>query len=1205
MALFGSYAPPGVYTSVVISGAGQPLFSNARIPVIIGEGQEFFTQSNVELHRGSSSVADEQVVNENISDQVTEITNQLHTSYFPVVTGNGSGTVTDDPSYVQVTDNGLPVTVVALNGASGSFTTQELITPGDNVEIAYYFKRTDTLITNEDDSDQVPSFGTLLITDSHGSQITVSVTIPGAIDNNVSIFFADDSLSSPPGVGVVDALAVSGAGTDSITIDLRKSVSPPVLRTIIDVFNLIQAGIPTADSGYLTATVPTADTNSPPTIGSLSSYIGTTNHLNSGTGPNSNTTFKVQHVPIVDGSNGGVVTTDITKVTAKVNGSVVAISAVNGQTGFVTLSSSVPASSTLTFTYYTNTYQNTFDLLPAANVASITAVGLGPDRTDFIEDTDYVLGQDANGNGTINWGSSDTVTSGVSTTGYTPFGPTQITTTLVDDMVYLRPTTGVVNGKNATFTLQDTPVDGSGRAVPTDNPNLVSVYVGLDPIAALINGAVQVITLSGATGEFTLRNAPQVGGGNKVFASYWRNTLNDHSYTVKVVNPGIPGQGTYIITDENGNVLPLATFNYSASNVTQSGSFAQTGIVWPSDFSDLYAAPGAVDEVVTVTFANDPDAETLSNATQAQLTTQGIIFTAQTPGGPGSSPPIPVNGNSVSVAFDTTTQGTPTVNVVGGNATIIIHGSLTVTEVVEQFPIYVVSSNYTGYVFAAGSGSTLVSTASALALTGGTNGTGQAAANAFTVNGVTSTGGQGSSGTGYVGQTYIDAVTGLRFTIVPPVEALSYGYTTLPDPQYQFQADDTLVFDVSKETARYAGSVYFPFGTAQPNSLVAIAGLWTKVVTTFGANTGDTAIIDTFNKSGNEPAIGEFYYVSFTVSKTASDMAITLYTRASDAYAAYGQPSTVNRVSLGVQLLTQNGAQQFGVIQVPQQEGLSVASDQEYINAIQTLTVALPGTQQKANIVVPLSVSTTVHQFLSRQLITQANVRNKGEAIGFVGYSTTTTPTQATANAVSLSNARMMAIGMPAAGILLTNSLTGVQIEYAVDGSFMAAALAGLNANPANDVATTLTLQDLVGFSRLLVQYDDATMDQMASNGLICLLNNNGALQVRHYKSTDPSNIITSEPTCTTVTDYVRQQFRSDLKQFIGRKLVTGLLTDIGLVCNSRLLSLVNNEIITAYTNPAIVQDPTDPTTVDVTVTFKPMFSLLYISVTFTVTTSL
>src|SRR6185369_12748400 len=103
MALFGSYAQPGVYTSVVIDGGGQPLFGNARIPVIIGEGLEYFTQTNVELFRGSSSVADDQVVNENISDQVDGSTRTFSVTYPPVVTGDGTGTVTNDPTKIQVT----------------------------------------------------------------------------------------------------------------------------------------------------------------------------------------------------------------------------------------------------------------------------------------------------------------------------------------------------------------------------------------------------------------------------------------------------------------------------------------------------------------------------------------------------------------------------------------------------------------------------------------------------------------------------------------------------------------------------------------------------------------------------------------------------------------------------------------------------------------------------------------------------------------------------------------------------------------------------------------------------------------------------------------------------------------------------------------------------------------------------------------------
>ena len=1189
MALFGSYAPPDVYTSVVISGGGQPLFGTARIPVIIGEGQEFFEQDNIELHRGSSAVADDQVVSENISDQLTALpTNTFQATYFPIVTGDGSGTVTDDPSKVQIVVDGIPATVISLDGATGSFTTQELLDSNinQNVELTYYFKRSDTLVTDEDLSDQVPVNAILKLYDG-ADTITISTAIPGAISNNVTLTFTDDSLGSFPGSGVPDVQAVSGAGTDSIHIDLRKTGALG-LRSVSDIYTLVQAGIPTLDAGYLMATVPVASATAANVVS------GATLSLAGGAGPNSNMTFKVEHIPVVDGTNGGVVTADTTKITVLVNGSAPAggVKSLDGAEGLFTLASPVAAGSTLTVTYYTNTYQNTFDLLPANNVASVLQVGLGPDRNDFIEDSDFVLGEDANGNGIINWGAATTTAVGNSTTGFTPFGPTQITTTLVDEKVYLRPCQGTPNGKLQSFTLNDAPVDGSGRGVPTDDPTLVSVYAGLDPVAAFQAGTVEILTVSGATGAFTLKDAP--AAGKHVYATYWRNTLEDHSYTVAVLTPGIPGQGTYSIKDELGRVLPVVSDMTSTPLSPPVTNFDTVGIVWPNNFTDLYAEPGAVDETVTLTFASDADAPDTSAGAQSTLTTQGITFIALIPGS---------FGDSISVAFDTTTSGPPTVS----GDVITVHGALTLSQVVAQFPatgpdVVTVPGTPSTVVFASGSGTGLVSTAAALSLQNGVDPAySTPSANTFTV--ASSVAG-GSAGTGYLGQTYIDAATGLKFTVVSPSEALSYGYTTLP-LQYQFAPGDELVFKVSKGDVRYSGSTYFPFGTAQPNNLVAIAGLHTKVATTFGADTGDTAIVDSFNKSGNEPLIGEFYFVSFTTAKTAADMAIKLYSVSGDAYAAYGQPNTVNRVSLGVQLLVQNGAQQFGVIQVPKQAGLNIASDAEFISAIQTLTAALPGTTAKASVIVPLTTSTTVHQFLSRQLITQANVRNKGEAMGFVGYSSYTTAAQAMANAKSLHNSRMIAIGNPAAGIQIINSLTSVAIEYAVSGEFMAAALAGLEVNPSNDVATTLTNQDVVGLPRLLIRYDDTIMNNMASAGLTLLVDNNGALLVRHYKSTDPSNPITSEPTCTTVTDYVCQQFRIDLKQFIGRKLVDALVSDINIVCNAKLVSLVNAEIITGYKNLVVKQAPDDPTTVDVTVTFRPMFSLLWISVKFTVTTNL
>ena len=1176
MALFGSYAQPGVYTDVIISGGGQPLFGSARIPILIGEGQEFFTQNNVELFRGSSSVADDQIVNENISDQVTGLTRSFNTTYFPVVLGDGTGMVTTDPTKIQVTVDSVPATVIALNGTTGAFSLQDIPPQGSNLEVSYYFKRGDTLVSNENLASQIPVFAGLSITGASASSIHIGTTLPGAVGNEVTIQLVSQSPA------VVDSLAVSGYGTNAIIINILK---PGGTRTVVDLFNLVEAGILTQSAGYLTATTP---------VGTGILSVQAVANLTGGAGPNSNTQFKVQNVPIVDGSNGGVVTTSPANVTVKLNGTPVTVSAVDGANGLITLANAVPSTaSTLTVTYYTNTYQSTFDLLPANNVASIIEVGLGPDRADYIQDVDYVLGTDSNGNPTINWGASTTTAIGVSNAADTvAFGPADIVTTLVDEHVYLQ-YAGNGNGTTAVFTLPDVPTDGSGLARPTDNPALIKVFVGTNPYTAYQAGAVQVARLSGASAQVTLYNIP--AAGSKVYASYYRNVLNDHSYTLTVANPAQSGQGTYTIANELGYLLPVVA---NTTNTVTGGGFSSTGIVYPNAFPDAWGEPNAPDEVITLTFNND--GTTTTPGVQASLVAQGITFTATTPG---------VAGNAVTIAF--TSVGSADASAISGGGTnaltvdITTSGSATRTtaQIVALFTTYPPTTTGGGIITATGGSGTNAAIAGAAHLAGGSDPVATPYTHSYAVT--SSLGTSGSHGTGYLDQTYIDATTGFKVTVVNPADALGFGYTSLPSPQYTFTPGDVLTYTVAKATVRYTGSTYLPFGSAQPNNLIAIPGLTTSVVTTFGAATGDTAIINTYNKSGTEPNVGEFYYVTFTVAKTAADMALQLYDNEVDAYTAYGQPSVVNRLSLGVSLLVQNGANVFGCIQVPQQPNQNIAADTDFISAIQTLTVNLPGYTKKADVIVPLSTSPTVHQFLSRQLITQANVRNKGEAIGFVGYSQYTTSTQAITNATGLKNARMIAIGNPVAGLQITNTQTGVTLEYAVSGEFMAAAMAGLNVNPANDVATSLTLQDMVGFSRLLIRYDDATMNLMASQGLVLLTDNSGALNIRHYKSTDPSNPITSEPTCTTITDYVRQQFRADLQQFIGRKLVDSLVNDITAVCNARLRSLVSNEIITGYKNLAVVPDPNDPTTVDVTVTFKPMFSLLYISVTFTVTTTL
>src|SRR5271156_2922492 len=168
MALFTSYAPPGVYTTEIFVANTATVLGTARIPVIIGEGVQFFTDSNIELFRGSSPVQDDQSVNENISDQVTGLTQNFNTTFFPVVDGTGHGITTNNPALVQVqaiysNGNVVPVTVIQLNGATGAFITQDIIPAGTDLTITYFFKRGDTLVTDENHTADVPKYAKLYV----------------------------------------------------------------------------------------------------------------------------------------------------------------------------------------------------------------------------------------------------------------------------------------------------------------------------------------------------------------------------------------------------------------------------------------------------------------------------------------------------------------------------------------------------------------------------------------------------------------------------------------------------------------------------------------------------------------------------------------------------------------------------------------------------------------------------------------------------------------------------------------------------------------------------------------------------------------------------------------------------------------------------------------------------------------------------------
>lgn len=1224
MAQFSSYLAPTVTTDVVYEQGGVTLFGDARIPVLIGEGQETRTLSGIEMHRGSSATADDLRVGEPLTAQVDGVTRTYVLSYGPVVSGDGTGTVTSDPTKIQVYTldaqlNKVPLRVVALNGSSRTFQIADVLLKGSPLYATYNFKRTDTKILNEDLSDQIPSFSTLTF-----QGVTLKLSQPGFSSTNVTLALT----LAASGSGKTDAQAVEGNGSDVISIELRRTDN--TVRTNYDVLQLINAGINTASGGQILYVSPTV--GDPIVLAAMPAA-----HFSGGNGQNTNTTFKVKSAPVVDGTNGGVVTNLPSKIQVTVDGVAAQVVALDGASGLFTLAKGVAATSKLKATYYTNTYQDTFDILPNTNAVKALNVGFAPGRNDFQAGVDYLLGADGN----IYWGNAAILKKGIATPGYVPFDGTAVQTSLVDERMFLRPCSGIVDGVNSTFLMPDVPCDGSGMGIVTDNPLLINVYYGSDPVDAYRNGAVRVTRLTGAKGQFTLFNPPPTSTTSspvKVYATYWRNVMGNHSFTAEVLVPGGVGQGTYRLADSSGS--PFPALRPGVHHITQANA-AVTGLIWPGAKSDLRGVAGkSPDEVITLTFQDD-GASVSAPAVQATNTTAapGILFRANAPtsytaANSTKAEPVDNGKPAVQLVSKTPVADSAAVTVDGQVISININRDTTdaarqtrtlgeIVELVNAAQVTdgtnllggLLASMVTGWDpnakaqaghctgFMGGAAATTTTASTRFEVTSNRTSSDVAADGLGMTGGATTvTGAPGSISTvgaeGFLGQTFEDPNTGVAFTLVDPSlafetnpnAATDYGFTTCPSPAYQFQPGDTVSFVVTHNGVHGV--------SAAPN--LSLYGMKLTVPSTYGMRTGDSLVVTTHDRTGSEPKVGEFYYLDLVVEKTEAELAtIQFFTNDTALYNATGPALPENKASLGGKLMFDNGASLIAVRQVKKDEGQLVAGDATYMDAIASLRKALPGQGRKANVIIPMTTSESVIRYLAQHLNTQASPRNKGEAIAFIGLPQFASHSEAQALATSLNSERM--ILLYPGGAIVTLEQNGSSSDYAVGGEFLAAAMAGLFLNPANDVATDLTLQHLTGIKGLVSTTEEPIMDLLAQSGVTVLVDTASGVEIRQYVTTSTDSVLKVEPYVTTTVDFVRQRTRADLKEFIAKKNIKNRLTDIAVKVNALMAQLVADEILSGFKPATVTASTTDARVVNVSVPINPMMSILWINVTFPV----
>lgn len=886
-----------------------------------------------------------------------------------------------------------------------------------------------------------------------------------------------------------------------------------------------------------------------------------------------NSTFTVDNYPIVTGDGTGTVATHPRNVIVQVNGEAVAVNAVNGLIGQVQLVQIPRSTDTVRVNYYFKR------------------------RDTYIENED--LSDQGDGSNTE----------------------------------FKVQSARIVTGDNSGSSATDSNIGQRVTILYNPDPTLPgdeferTVYV----IEAKVNGtSVTISELDGANGEFKLSSAP--GSSDTVTVSYFANTWQD-TYDIlpaaevnRIIKCGL-SQDTadYSIPDDcvlsGDNHL-----HWGHSVESQQGLFTSGSTPLVNNVVTSLTDTKVYGRIATPsTPATDASGNTLTDADGNAINLQGnTVFVL---------PSSPVKGTGTAVATEDPDDVTAYVGsswskaYANGPQTVLSIDDRQITlsyspSQADEDKVYVtyyenilVDDEWTlTNELSGGSGVGRYSIESRLngtPLDVQNNGTGTVTAQyagagafnaqvnplyavvekvtftfdgvgGFSVSSTVSNGtGSGTVNTGDQGKTYIDPVTEFRVTF-----AATDSWTPT--------VGQTVVYKVGEPDEATAQQKWF---YAKSSTVRAIPGINLVVATTSGGsqdNTDDTVIIDTYNKSGEEPNVGDSYYVTFDKAKV--DYTIGFYLDMPSIYRDYGPLDIQNRIVVAANLAFINGARAVALKQILKASDGGDASAQSYIDGIDDFNEPLEN-GLRPSLIQPLSTDSVVHQYLKSSNAIQSSIKYKNERTSIIGFGFGTTPESAIQQCKSLKTEKLTPIYPEAAVIPITDAY-GNEVEYLVDGSMMSCAVGGQDVSPARDIATPMTGVGVVGFNRLFRRLDEVTAALVTNAGCTVLEEQQPLIKIKMYLTSDISNALTRNPRIVEVKHYIQQGMRSNLNQFIGAKNLPSIRPQIERVAKAYFRGLKNRGIIVDFTGVKATPNANEPSTVDVEAYYSPVFPLNWIIVT-------
>ena len=128
---------------------------------------------------------------------------------------------------------------------------------------------------------------------------------------------------------------------------------------------------------------------------------------------------------------------------------------------------------------------------------------------------------------------------------------------------------------------------------------------------------------------------------------------------------------------------------------------------------------------------------------------------------------------------------------------------------------------------------------------------------------------------------------------------------------------------------------------------------------------------------------------------------------------------------------------------------------------------------------------------------------------------------------------------------------------------------------------------------------DPVEANQTAVAGITILEDLQPIIRIRQGLTTNMTSILTRLPTVTQIADFVSISSRSVLDAYVGTKFLSSRTNEVEVSMTSLFKQLIQQEIVSAFTGIQATVDASDPTILNATAFYAPIFPLLYIVLTF------